>query len=68
MFARYGFIQSLEPREAKMLLLLMRSLHAFRDYQRNLTELSDLSDRELADIGLNRSDIPHVAAGQLPRR
>ena len=50
-----------------MLLSLMRVMHAFRDYQRNVTELSRLSDRELADIGLNRSDIPHVAAGQPPR-
>jgi uncharacterized protein YjiS (DUF1127 family) len=36
---------------------------AFRDYQRNVSELSQLSDRELADIGLDRSDIPRVAAG-----
>jgi len=33
------------------------------DYQRNVSELSQLSDRELADIGLDRSDIPRVAAG-----
>jgi len=30
---------------------------------RNVSELSQLSDRELADIGLDRSDIPRVAAG-----
>jgi uncharacterized protein YjiS (DUF1127 family) len=40
-----------------MLLSLIRMIQAFRDYQRNL------SDRELADIGLDRSDIPRVAAG-----
>jgi uncharacterized protein YjiS (DUF1127 family) len=28
-----------------------------------VTELSALSDRELTDIGLDRSDIPRVAAG-----
>jgi uncharacterized protein YjiS (DUF1127 family) len=36
---------------------------AFRDYQRNVSELSQLTDRELADIGLDRSDIPRVASG-----
>ena len=50
-----------------MLLSLIRMVQAFRDYQRNVTELSQLSDRELADIGLDRSDIPRVAAGQLQR-
>lgn len=46
-----------------MLLSLIRMIQAFREYQRNVTELSALSDRELADIGLDRSDIPRVAGG-----
>jgi uncharacterized protein YjiS (DUF1127 family) len=46
-----------------MLLSLIRMIQAFREYQRNVSELSQLSDRELADIGLDRSDIPRVAAG-----
>ena len=46
-----------------MLLSLIRMIQAFRDYRRNLDELSQLSDRELADIGLDRADIPRVAAG-----
>lgn len=46
-----------------MLMALIRAIQAFRDYQRNLAELSRLSDRELADIGLDRSDIQRVAAG-----
>ena len=46
-----------------MLLSLIRMIQAFRNYQRNVNELSQLSDRELADIGLDRSDIPRVAAG-----
>ena len=50
-----------------MLLSLIRMIQAFRDYQRNVSELSQLSDRELADIGLDRSDIPRVAAGTLQR-
>jgi uncharacterized protein YjiS (DUF1127 family) len=50
-------------KEITMLLSLIRMIQAFRDYQRNVNELSQLSDRELADIGLDRSDIPRVAAG-----
>jgi uncharacterized protein YjiS (DUF1127 family) len=43
-----------------MLLSLIQMIRAFRNYQRSVAELSQLSDRELADIGLNRSDIPRV--------
>ena len=46
-----------------MLLAIIRALKSFRDYQRNLNELSQLSDHELADIGLRRSEIQSVAAG-----
>ncbi len=46
-----------------MFMALIRAIQAFRDYQRNLSELNRLSDRELADIGLDRSDIPRVASG-----
>jgi uncharacterized protein YjiS (DUF1127 family) len=46
-----------------MFLSLIRMIQAFREYHRNLDELSQLSDRELADIGLDRSDIKRVAAG-----
>jgi uncharacterized protein YjiS (DUF1127 family) len=46
-----------------MLLAIIRMIQAFREYQRNVSELAQLSDRELADIGLDRSDIPRVASG-----
>ena len=60
-----AFLQGLNRnfKETTMLLSLIRMIQAFRDYQRNVSELSQLSDRELADIGLDRSDIPRVAAG-----
>ena len=48
-----------------MLLSLIRMIREFRDYQRNVSELSQLSDRELADIGLDRSDIPARCVGSL---
>ena len=54
---------NLEFEEITMLLSLIRMIQAFRDYQRNVSELSKLTDRELADIGLDRSDIPRVSAG-----
>ena len=44
-----------------MLLSLIRMIQAFRDYQRNVSELSQLSDRELADIGVSRSEITAIA-------
>ncbi len=46
-----------------MLLSLIRMIQKIREYHRNYNELSQLTDRELADIGLDRSDIPRVAAG-----
>jgi uncharacterized protein YjiS (DUF1127 family) len=44
-----------------MLTSLIRFVQAWKRYNANLNELSRLDDRELADIGLSRSDIPRVA-------
>ncbi len=44
-----------------MLLALIRFIRRWKLYNRNLRELSRLDDRELADIGICRSDIPAVA-------
>src|SRR6187402_3271863 len=60
---RLGQELNRRSKEITMLLSLIRMIQAFREYQRNVAELSQLSDRELADIGLDRSDIPRVAAG-----
>ena len=35
--------------------------HTWKRYGAAVSELSHLSDRELADIGVTRSDIPRVA-------
>jgi uncharacterized protein YjiS (DUF1127 family) len=40
---------------------LIRYLQAWRHYGVAVRELSNLNDRELADIGITRSDIPQVA-------
>ena len=40
---------------------LIRLLSAWWRYQENVRELSSLADRELADIGVARSEIPSIA-------
>lgn len=45
-------------------MILTRLIHLVRAwwrYDQSMRELSRLDDRELADIGLSRSDIPAVA-------
>ena len=44
-----------------MFASLIRFLREWRRYNQSLNELSRLGDRELADIGINRSDIQTVA-------
>jgi uncharacterized protein YjiS (DUF1127 family) len=36
-------------------------LRAWMRYRRGLSELAQLDDRELADIGISRSEIPDIA-------
>ena len=44
-----------------MIAAIVRFLHEWRRYNKSLNELSRLGDRELADIGISRSDIVRVA-------
>ena len=44
-----------------MFASIVRFLRAWKRYNRSVSELSRLGDRELADIGISRSDIPRVA-------
>ena len=41
--------------------VLMNRLSRYRMYRRTLNELSALSDRELADLGLSRSGLRRMA-------
>ncbi len=50
-----------------MLLAIIRYIEAWRNYHRNVSELNRLGDRDLADIGISRSDIPRIAAELYPR-
>ena len=40
---------------------IFEMIRAWRRYNASLRELNRLGDRELADIGISRSDIPRVA-------
>jgi uncharacterized protein YjiS (DUF1127 family) len=44
-----------------MLTAIVRFIREWKRYNQSLSELSRLGDRELADIGISRSDIPRVA-------
>ena len=59
----------LSPRKSarspwRLLAPLLRAFHVARQQDRVARELSLLSDRELADFGLSRGDIPVVARGE----
>ena len=42
---------------------LIRLYRSWRTYERSVSELSRLDDRELADIGISRAEIAAVAWG-----
>jgi uncharacterized protein YjiS (DUF1127 family) len=44
-----------------MLTTIVRMFRSWKRYNQSLAELSRLGDRELADIGISRSDIQRVA-------
>ena len=44
-----------------LLSQIVRFLRQWRCYNKSLRELSQLGDRELADMGISRSDIPRIA-------
>lgn len=51
-----------------MLANIIRFLREWRRYNQSLNELARLGDRDLADIGISRSDIPRVAWDAVHRR
>jgi uncharacterized protein YjiS (DUF1127 family) len=44
-----------------MFAQVVRAFRTWKRYHQSLSELNRLGDRELADIGISRSDIPRVA-------
>ncbi len=56
-----GVCRILLKKEDIMFAALVRFIQEWKRYNQSLNELSRLGDRELADIGISRSDIPRVA-------
>ena len=50
-----------ERKRTVMIAALVRFIQQWKRYNQSLNELSRLGDRELADIGISRSDIPRLA-------
>jgi uncharacterized protein YjiS (DUF1127 family) len=50
-----------------MLTSFIRYVRSWREYGTTVRELSSLNDRELADLGITRSDIPHIAFSRVRR-
>lgn len=46
---------------------ITEKLSAWRRYREAVRELSQLTDRELEDIGVRRGDIPFIASGAARR-
>jgi uncharacterized protein YjiS (DUF1127 family) len=45
----------------KLLKRIAAAIRKHNRYNRTVRELSYLSDRDLADLGINRCDIPNIA-------
>ena len=46
---------------------ISKKIAEYNRYRRTVIELSNLTNRDLADIGIARCDIPNVAANQIRR-
>ena len=51
-----------------MFASIVRFVREWNRYNQSLSELNRLGDRELADIGISRSDIPRVAWSAVHQR
>lgn len=56
-----GFQAVAAPREVTFFATLRAKFQQYRLYRQTVNELSSLSNRELADLGLNRSGIKGTA-------
>ena len=58
---RFTGVPPSQRKETTMLVAVMNFVRAWKRYNASLRELHQLGDRELADIGISRSDIPRIA-------
>jgi uncharacterized protein YjiS (DUF1127 family) len=56
-----AFLSLIKRMTTMVLANIVRFLRQWRAYDTSLRELSRLGDRELADIGITRSDIARIA-------
>jgi uncharacterized protein YjiS (DUF1127 family) len=56
-----GLLPASKTRGTTMFASIVRFFREWRRYNQSLSELSRLGDRELADIGISRSEIQRVA-------
>lgn len=56
-----GFISVVAQRIAKQFMLVAQSIEQKRAYWKTVRELSELTDYELSDLGISRSDIRAIA-------
>lgn len=65
MYGTFSALAEIPPGEriTTMFASLARFLNSWRRSEEVKRELSHLSDRELADIGITRSDIERIASG-----
>jgi len=45
--------------------IIAKKIENYNRYRRTVVELSNLTNRDLADIGISRCDIPRIAAGYI---
>jgi uncharacterized protein YjiS (DUF1127 family) len=55
-------LAQVEERTQKIFTSFLRQLHAWWRYETRVRELWNLSDRELADLGITRKDIARVVS------
>jgi uncharacterized protein YjiS (DUF1127 family) len=58
---RFTGLGRTQRKRKAMFAAIVRFIREWKRYNQNLRELSRLADRELADIGISRSDIHRVA-------
>jgi uncharacterized protein YjiS (DUF1127 family) len=61
----FGDSGLLPEKDKHMVSSIIRFIQHWKRYGRVVQQLSRLSDRELADVGINRCDIDRIAKGQL---
>lgn len=60
----HKYVSMRNERKREMIKRILKSIERYNKYRSIFSELNRLNDKELADIGINRCDIPRIAAGE----